>query len=251
MKGTSQRDDEKIWRYLYFQKFAALVSSSTLWFARLDTLEDKWEGLSRAIPYAPPPNGGEAHKKYEELVRQHHEWRLKLRTRSFVSCWTLEESESIPLWKIYGSYEAGVAIQSTSSRFTESVRFPRQFPAHATGPVSYYDAIPAATFDYPKSVEFSWEKEFEISLQKRSSFKFEKEWRAIIVGNGRDKARGIQVPVAIDNLLENLFVSPAASERFLETVAAVAEKFGLKITPQRSMLARPRPRVAPPIGSPT
>lgn len=35
----------KIWRYVDFAKFAALLDTSSLWFARLDCLGDDYEGV--------------------------------------------------------------------------------------------------------------------------------------------------------------------------------------------------------------
>ncbi|MBK5292775.1 MAG: hypothetical protein JJE04_14010 [Acidobacteriia bacterium] len=164
-----------------------------------------------------------------------------------MNCWTLAESESIPLWKIYASFNAGIVIQSTVDKFAKAVRFPEAYPAHTTGRVEYYDGLPPRVFDYNISVEFSWKKKFVINLQKRSCFDFEKEWRAIVVGNGHDKGRGVQVPVVLGDLIEAVVVSPAASASFFASVVALVQRFGLNVTARQSEFARSRPRQTRPV----
>jgi hypothetical protein len=56
-------------------------------------------------------------------------------------------------------------------------------------------------------VQFSRQKESASMLQKHSSFRFEKEWRAVIGGSPLDaKRRGIPIPVSdINDLIERVF----------------------------------------------
>jgi hypothetical protein len=116
------------------------------------------------------------------------------------------------------------------------------------GPVRYYDSVPPYAFDYTKRVEFSWQKEFELILQKRSGYSFEEEWRAVIVGSPSDTARGtgIWVPVSsINDLIERVLVSPLAPNWFLSDVTALAKTLNLRATPEPSEFAQPRPRQNP------
>ena len=84
-------------------KFLSLLSTRTLRFARSDTFEDKWEGLSRAIRYSPPKEVTLAEKIYADSVSEHDNWRRQQMKKSiFVSCWT-QAQESIPMWNLFGS----------------------------------------------------------------------------------------------------------------------------------------------------
>jgi hypothetical protein len=231
---------QKIWRYMDLPKFVALLSyapqvssaDGALWFARAGTFEDRWEGFSRAVPFVNPQN---EEPRQAELVLAHLEWRRELRRRSFISCWTAWDTELIPMWKSCGAFGTGIVIQSDVQRFKRSVLFPKEYPSCCAGAVRYHKDLPQV-FDYVKNIEYSWKKEFEILLQKRASFAFEKEWRAIIVHPLKRK-KGINVPVDVNGLVERVFVSPLASKSFLRTVASVAQQFGLKAKPERSELA--------------
>jgi hypothetical protein len=252
MEPLELNPDQKIWRYMDLPKFGALLShpnvqagsvSGALWFARADTFEDRWEGLSRAVPFTRSSN---VHPENEdmwlrELIPDHREWRRSLRRNSFISCWTAWDSELIPMWKSCAPYDAGIVIQSTVQRFKRSVPFPQEYPSCTTGLVRYYEEVPPTTFDYRANVEYSWEKAFEILLQKRRCFEFEKEWRAII-NHPIKRKKGVNVPADVNGLIERVSVSPLASKSFLRTVATIAEKFGLDAEPKRSELARGLPR---------
>jgi len=249
MESDQKHADEKIWRYMSLAKFVSLLSRSALWFTRADTFEDKWEGLSRAIPCSCLADEATADEHYKRHIRIHAKWRRALPKRSFVNCWTME-ADSIPMWRIYGSYDGGIAVQTSVEKFRQSVQFPKEFPARTMGPVLYYDSMPPYAFDYSKDTQFSWEKEFELILQKRPSYSFEREWRAVIVGSPRDTAKGtgIWVPVgSVDDLIERVLVSPLAPNWFLTDITELANTFKLKATPEPSAVARPRPKQNPAI----
>lgn len=210
--------DQKLWRYMDLPKFVSLLSSRSLWFARADTFEDKWEAFSREVPY--PIDGGnstaEDHlrtlARYHELIQTHRDWRRKLVRQLFVNCWVRAEYESVAMWKIYGSYAAGIAVQTTVGRFRRSVQFPRELPALKMDSVQYYIDLPPPRFDYPKGTEFSWDAALEVALQKRACFEFEQEWRAVIWGGTQLRGKGVQIPVVIPSLVEQVYVSPLASK---------------------------------------
>ena len=239
-------------------RFLTLLNGA-MRFARVDTFEDKWEGLSRVLPWQPPKERGLAEEQYADFISGHKKWLQRIKRSVFVSCWTLAP-ESIPLWKIYGSYDAGIAVQSTEARFRRNVHL-GGFPSNLAGPVEYYETLPAPDFNYSESVNLSWPLACELHLRKRKCFEFEREWRAVIARRGPnltgegppfngDKGKSIIVPIRdISDLIERVLVSPLASDSFLKTVETVSQKFGLNVKPKRSRLAQRRPKqtVEPPI----
>ena len=244
MKTPSEtKADEDIWRYMDLPKFISLLRTDALWFARVDTFEDKWEGISRHIPF---PSSKEGHPAYLNFVKTHCRWRKSLNKRVFINCWTLEQ-ESIPMWKNYASFDSGIAVQSTVGRVTHSVKM-SGFNLQEGGLVEYYDALSEADFDYSSAINFSWPKAFELHLRKRSCFSFEREWRALIIGNEKNRKKGIEVPVVVNDLIERVLVSPLATASFLKTVTVVSEKFGLNVSPKKSQLARSRPPESSTVG---
>jgi len=86
-------------------------------------------------------------------------------------------------------------------------------------------------------------------LQKRSSFEFERQCRAVIVGRPSDTAKsGIPIMVSsINDLIERVVISPLAPNLLFTSVTELARAFKLKATPESSEFARPRPRQNPAI----
>jgi hypothetical protein len=91
-----------------------------------------------------------------------------LRKQLFINCWVASETESVPMWKIYGSYDQGIAIKSTVNSFKRSLRGSQvDMLALTVGLVRYYREGPQALFDYNKGVEFSWDSAAKVSRKAR------------------------------------------------------------------------------------
>ena len=229
---------QMIWRYMDLPKFISLLTGM-IWFARADTFEDKWEGFSRHIP-ALRTDEGKIVKAFGDIIAKHQKWRTGIRKAIYISCWSMAEAESVPMWKIYGSYDLGIAVQSTTTKFEQSVDL-ADFPFQALGPVQYGDQL-APEFDYRKNANFSWPLACTLHLRKRECFSFENEWRAVLVARSCDKKKkGIRIRISPADLIERVFVSPLASASFLGTVASSCERFGLTVRPERSQLGRRKP----------
>jgi hypothetical protein len=234
--ASSPLTDEKIWRYMDFPKFVWLLNSNALWFSRADTFEDKWEALSTALPLPRSKEQNAALAAYALHVRQHKKWRSRLRNQLFITCWSAG-AESIPMWKIYGSYDQGIAIQSTTQRFANALRIPSELPSFRSGRVDYYSERPEPLFNYAVRAEFSWDATFKIALQKRACFQFENEWRTIIWAADKIKATGIAIPIIVPELIERIYVSPVATDPFVESVQALLHRYDIKIAVEKSTLA--------------
>ena len=74
-----------IHHYTNLEALAMILSTRKLKFSRLDCVDDLEEGEIES-------DG------------------LRLGKYVYVSCWTENEEESIPLWKMYGGYGVGVRI---------------------------------------------------------------------------------------------------------------------------------------------
>lgn len=76
---------EYVYRYITIEELALILETQKIRFSRLDKFDDKFE------------------------VR--HFPGVDFSTHIFATCWTKDEKENIPLWKMYASMEAGVRIQ--------------------------------------------------------------------------------------------------------------------------------------------
>lgn len=197
----------KIWRYLKYDHFEYLLKESKLWCSQVDKFDDEFEGW------------------YPETDEHRHALFKKLKKQTYANCWHKKNHESFLMWKVYGNDEnnEGIAIQSTLQRLQESLKKEPTLEQYIKK-VKYVDLNTyqidnnfLAPF-FLKSNEYDDEREIRVLTQimdpnKWSSYKDVK----------------ILVPVQLDELIENIHVSPHASEDTYNSVQSIVDKYGLNI----------------------
>ena len=81
--------------------------------------------------------------------------------------------------------------------------------------------------------------ELRLFVHKRKSYEHEKEVRAVVdigLPEGSTNTTGLSVPVSIKELIENVYVSPNASEEFFYIVRSVIDKQNLDLKLTKSDL---------------
>jgi streptogramin lyase len=224
---------ETIWRYIDLAKLVALLDAKALFFARLDTLPDRFEGTLLRQGFEGPALlvGNPQHLPLDQgqLLRLHREALRHFRPRALISCWHLSEVESQAMWELYAPSQNGIAITSTVNRLITSLHHPfvdedkrlglPGGPAAAVyvGRVRYRDydrdrVLPATALDYLTS--------------KRKSFEHEKELRAVILSNTPVIA-GQSVQCDVETLVESVRVSTLAPSWFRDVVESILKHYGL------------------------
>ena len=111
-------------KYLDLTKFTSLLSTRSVFFCRLDKLEDHFEGTTskpnlerRKELYRTQHFRSSKFKKLteEEIegnVKEHYEADERIKALKCVCCWNKYESESAALWKIYSDFHKGIMIKS-------------------------------------------------------------------------------------------------------------------------------------------
>ena len=240
-------ENAKIWRYIDFTKFVSLIDKQALFFAQVDSLDDKFEGsLAKHIiePSLEDKATDEEQKKLEKLRERHAEFTKSFRKRTFVNCWHMNEYESAAMWKLYLKSEEGVAIQSTYRRLADSFN-KDDIVEVFIGTINYIDyekeRIPIQNALYP-------------FLYKRKSFEHEKELRVIILDTPTfqpisttsgtfyierycDLPHSLLIPATLDKLIENVYVSPTAQNWFKDLGKSVLKKYGFDKPVIKSSLA--------------
>jgi hypothetical protein len=165
------------------------------------------------------------------------QFRRKLPKHTYVSCWHLSPFESAALWRIYGQVDEAVAVRSTYNRLI------RSFDHHPqdifVGTVTYVD------YDNQFVPEGNM---FAAFLHKRRTFSYESELRAVIQDlplNADDQidlnleptTPGISVPVALEVLIEGIYVAPTAPEWFASLIEKVVRRYDLEVPVHHSDLA--------------
>lgn len=132
----------------------------------------------------------------------------------------MSDYESEAMWKLYSKDNTNaVAIQTTYQRLYEAIG---KDPKISIGKVKYIDF----------SKQFSSVN--NAFWFKRKSFEYEKEVRLIFTHNGGFP--GIDIPVDVDLLIDNLYVSPYAPLWFYEVIESVLDKFSLNSSILRSQM---------------
>lgn len=230
-------NDTKLWRYLTFEKFAWLVQKSELYHRRLDLLGDKFEGSVTKI-YAQKREGGILPRHLTSgLPAEIESLSIKLRlVTHFAVCWHNSKHETAAMWKLYSAESAGVAIVSNPKRIFESVDL-SPYRTGIFGPVEYLD------FDVD-DMTLPFAKKARTGFLKMKSFEYEREVRGMIhLENWGDnefdltqeyleklKGRvptGLSVRVDLQDLIENIYVSPLAPPHFRDVVQGFSEHHGL------------------------
>jgi len=94
--------------------FLSMLLDRSLFFARLDSFEDPFEGV-------PPPAVIEAarnprHPASPEAERRLQGWQKMIslcRASICANCWHAGDEESEAMWKLYGRFEDGLALVTT------------------------------------------------------------------------------------------------------------------------------------------
>jgi len=223
-----------LWRYIDLAKLISLLEHRALWFARLDTLGDPYEGLpTRPLidqMWAISEDLPAAEQEKRRFIAEHNTYAMSTgRDLLFASCWHASPIESAPLWSIYGRLGEGIAIRTTFERLRAS--FLSDPPEVYGGMVTYVDF---------ESFRPSTHNIFEWAILKRQSFQHEQEFRALVMDPRRDLP-GLPVPVRLEELIEEVYVSPAALPWYAELIGALCSRYLLAAPVRHSrLLTHPR-----------
>jgi hypothetical protein len=220
-----------------FTKYVSLLCTSGLYFARADTLEDRFEGakglkknklkwdqhylsfFKEAIKN--PPEGHEwdqpeevAEREAQRLLKDLESGGEAHRKRVFISCWHENENESEAMWRLYSSFLGNaVAVRTTYKSLYLSLG---RNPSIDIGRVKYIDFKKS----YAGVNDSFW--------RKRKSFEHEKEVRALLHDHEHELT-GKVIACDLSVLVEEVFVSPTAPKWFVNLVNDINKKYGLNI----------------------
>ena len=137
-------------------KFVSMLEAQALHFARVDIMEDVFEGSIGKASLEHRRNhlyGDMPDDVFEDFYAQMSGAEKKiLREYTYLSCWHMSEHESVAMWRIYQSGSPqGIAIRSTYRKLVESITDTRSVDAGSK--VQYInfdtDIIPPWNVLYP------------------------------------------------------------------------------------------------------
>ena len=253
--NTIPAPDAKLWRYMDLAKFLSMLEDGALFFTRLDHFVDKFEGTlglksnekawvehelgwrkkwielehkSKGEAIYPEDLENETKKtfaKYRENI-------AKYRISNYVSCWHQADTESEAMWQLYTrDSKQGIAIQTTFERLYKTLP---ASPQSDFGLVKYIDFA-----EYNNGTPGKQFHIYDAPWYKRKSFEHEKEFRVIVHDDCKPAFRdwNKKIPVDINTLIENIYVSPDADEWFVKLLKDILRhRYGLYLPVQQSQL---------------
>lgn len=248
--------DISVWRYMDFAKYVSLLRSGGLHFARLDRMEDSFEGSITKTEYQSLENIARAGEAKGDLPS---EWKGRyldvllgnarnMRRSCYVNCWHMNEHESEAMWRLYSQSSFAIALKSTYTKLRDTLPTLNKDGTYLgpfLGKVTYVDhftqQLPVGNALVPV-------------MNKRPSFAHERECRALIWRPERNDSLfhpdpesllaaypiGIELKVDLEALIEKIVVSPLAPEWFTDSVIDVTKKYerGWSVE-QSSLMATP------------
>jgi len=236
-----------LWRYMDFTKYVSLLSTRSLFFNSAGLFNDPFEGakgmlenksvydeayismLAKAIADRPeakeiiPPTEKDF-VKAKELHEQMAKSKIEQRNYTFLSCWHENEFESEGMWYLYSKDRSNaIAVRTTHERLYFALD---KDPDIHIGRVNYIDFNKQFT-------ETNSEYWF-----KRASFSHEREVRAITINIEEKGKVGIYKSVDLDLLIERIFISPQASDWFVDLIKDVNSKYGIEKEISHSELSK-------------
>lgn len=228
-------DSTEIWRYMDFTKYVDMLDSQTMYFTLANDLKDPYECslypfLSRSLRQS-CENG--------DPMREDIKTMLNLFPKIFfVNCWHISKTESAALWQIYLKSNEGIAIKTTVgflkkavSNCSKSVQIGKVIYGHENVKgFSGKDNIK----NIPVKTRGKLYHHIHAVLAKRECFQYENELRAIIaVQELTDNTvfhdgAGVRVPVDINTLIKEVYISPEAPPWIKNLVERVSGQYKLR-----------------------
>jgi hypothetical protein len=201
-----------------FAKFVSMLDKQALFFARIDSLGDAFEGIESRINRKAVRIDAEILS--EMNGRTPNDILKEKRQRTVVNCWHINENESTAMWQLYLKSGAGIAIQSTYQRLIDALKDSPKY------------AIKIGTVQY---IDYRHEHYLENMLYpymfKRNSYEHERELRAVITNSEPFKESGLLIPVNLKVLIRNVYVSANSENWFNDLVVSVLHKYGFPDKP--------------------
>jgi hypothetical protein len=221
-------DDTRLWRYMDFTKFLALLETSSLHMAALTSFHDPFEGhppksVINAFTTLPPDLPPEEIRRRTAVVADNLQTFQNTRRYVSASCWHMNPTESAGMWAQYLRSGEGIAIQTTFSKLKASVT---ANSIEVTGAlVQYVDFESFAPTDVNILI---W------AALKRTSFEHEREFRLLSLHPPSPAGFALQVDLL--QLVENVYLAPTTPNWVFRLVQAVLARYQIPLQPRLSEL---------------
>lgn len=247
-------DHEMVWRYMDFDKFESLLQRKALFFCRVDSYSDPFEG---SIPkreadfrysnlrMVTESYGSSFDKKQaEKTISNTSFFHKKFKKYTIANCWHINSNESDAMWRLYLKSNEGIAIKTTVKSLIESLtRTNEQIAISKVRYIDYENACWHHPIEYPcrnysfyapiihKRIEFAHESELRLFMVLDKYWNIENFW------NSQESDLGKFIDVDIEILIDEVILPPTSDDIIEEKVKKIMGKYNLSKTVRRSKLS--------------
>jgi hypothetical protein len=213
---------DKLWRYISYEKFENLISSKSLYFARIDQFKDNLEGVPSFISVKNIlADKSKNDKQKQEILRLYHLRAENNRKVSYACCWHINNNVNKELWNIYGEKSSeSIGIETNVAKLSKELS--KTGMAFLNEPVRYFDENYFNQYVYWFPTMF-----------KRLEYKSENEYRTILFVHGWNLP-GVKAGINIENLIRRIHIHPDASKEFFKKVQIFIKESRFKIPVTKS-----------------
>lgn len=218
-----------IWRYIGLDKFLDLLVTQELFFSNAAKMSDRYEGL------IPKRNQDYLLKSLKNTGLSLHDAEIESQIRlrevnalkelTLLNCWTINQSESYALWKIYlGGSKSGVAIKSTVSKLKRAIE---------KGNDTFKEDIFMSKVKYTDFIKDEPENRFNVITTKNRFYDYENELRLFIFHYPKSEGQistpynistGRRMKIDINELIDEIYLSPFVGKWFDKTIIEILNK---------------------------
>ncbi len=224
---------DKVLRYMSFEKFMDMVCRAKLYVSRADSFDDGFEGNYTQLVYeiskgiTVTSNGTTSNQGIINNTKE-------IKESAFISCWTLSESESMALWKLYGGKNS-IAIETTvGSLDTElCTQNNNNLIDLLNKRIAKVDYIDHKSRDEGLARELLTSRRAPL-MKKAKAYSYEQEIRIIIdhldhhLPDLKERlGAGLDVEINIKRLINKIFVSPLADIWFFNLLKRILKYHGM------------------------
>lgn len=234
------REDDVILRYMDFEKFKLFLRDG-LRLARADVFvkDDPFEGEYTEQVYAISKlvftekkgkkiYGSETLKKEVDRIRKH----------AFVSSWTMGESESVALWRLYGRNNDSVAIKTTVGLIKNEIEHALRARESESTILAKWMRKQLVKVDYidhrkhDAAGEFLKINDGKILHYKNIGYRHEEEIRILFDSSEQGRMGIVEgigefslIPIRPQEFIREILVSPFACDCFYDSVKYETRKY--------------------------
>jgi hypothetical protein len=244
------KNDYLIVKYVDITKFVSLLQRKSLFFCRLDKLEDQLEGTTGTANFESLVMGKRLlrdsgfytipmpEEKINASVKKSYDNEKTRKSAFCVNCWNIKrDNESAALWKIYSDFNKGIMITSSIDRLIRS--FLKTKEEIWLSEIKY--------IDHAKEV-MAYGSILDPIIHKHKAYGYEEEVRMIHQkGSGKggwfndwsneEVEEGVYLKVDINELMDSITISPYSPKWFFTLIKGVMKKYGLKTPILKSELS--------------